>query len=135
MKIDGACLCGYVQYEAEVDPRRVALCHCTDCQTNSGSAMSWVVAVVEDRFALTAGTLKTFVKTADSGRRRVLCFCAECGTRIVAKPVEGEPGVLTLRAGSVRQRAELRPRANVWAQSAQTWLADLRELPNIDGQP
>ena len=89
MKVDGACLCGHVQYEAEVDPQRVALGHCVDCQINTGSATSWGVAVIEDRFELKAGTLKPFIETAESGRRRALGFCPECGTRIVSMPVEG----------------------------------------------
>lgn len=76
-----------------------------------------------------------FVKVAESGRRRVLGFCAECGSRIVAKPEAGEPGFLCLRAGSIRQRSELRPRVHVWARSAQPWLDELRGLPTIDGQP
>ena len=37
MKIEGGCHCGYIAYEAEVDPERVLICHCTDCQTLSGS--------------------------------------------------------------------------------------------------
>lgn len=134
MKVDGACLCGHVKYEAEVDPQRVALCHCTDCQINSGCAMGWVVAVVDDRIELKSGALKIFVKTAESGRRRALGFCPECGTRIVAKPVDGEEGITTLRAGSVRQRDQLRPRAQLWARSAQPWIDDLRELPKLDKQ-
>jgi hypothetical protein len=135
MKVDGACLCGHVHYEAEVDAKRVALCHCTDCQINSGCPMSWVVAVVDDRFQLTSGTLKTFVKTADSGRRRALGFCPECGTRIVSKPIDGEQGVISLRAGSLRQRDQLRPRAHIWASSAQPWVDELAALPRIDKQP
>lgn len=135
MKVDGACLCGHVEYEAEVDPRRVALCHCTDCQINSGSALGWVVAVVNDRFEVKRGQLKTFVKVAESGRRRVLGFCPECGTRVVSRPVEGEQGIISLRAGSVRQRAELRPRGHLWARSAQPWIDELSTLPKIDTQP
>jgi hypothetical protein len=135
MKVDGACFCGHVQYEAEVDPSKVALCHCTDCQINSGTVMGWVIAVVDDRFELKSGTLKTFVKTAASGRRRALCFCPECGTRIVAKPVDGEQGIISLRAGSVRQRAQLRPRAHLWARSAVPWVDELHQLPKLDQQP
>ena len=32
MKIDGACHCGEIRYEADVDPEKVALCNRTDCQ-------------------------------------------------------------------------------------------------------
>ena len=38
MKIDGGCHCGYITYTAEIDPETSGLCHCTDCQTLSGSA-------------------------------------------------------------------------------------------------
>ncbi len=37
MKIDGRCHCGYITYEAEIDPEKVMICHCSDCQTLSGS--------------------------------------------------------------------------------------------------
>jgi len=38
MIIDGGCHCGQFSYRAEVDPDTVIICHCTDCQTLSGSA-------------------------------------------------------------------------------------------------
>ena len=38
MKIDGACHCGFIAYEAEADPEMTGICHCTDRQTLSGSA-------------------------------------------------------------------------------------------------
>jgi hypothetical protein len=40
MKIDGRCHCGEITFEAEVDPDALNICHCTDCQTLSGSACS-----------------------------------------------------------------------------------------------
>ena len=38
MKIDGGCHCGHLAFEAEVDPERVSICHCADCQMLGGSA-------------------------------------------------------------------------------------------------
>ncbi|MEE9586606.1 MAG: GFA family protein, partial [Hyphomicrobiaceae bacterium] len=38
MKIDGSCHCGFIKYQAEVDPEGVYVCHCTDCQSISGGA-------------------------------------------------------------------------------------------------
>src|SRR6516164_2510748 len=38
MKIDGRCHCGEITFEGEVDPDALNICHCTDCQTLSGSA-------------------------------------------------------------------------------------------------
>lgn len=31
MRVTGACQCGAIRYEAEVDPQAVGICHCTDC--------------------------------------------------------------------------------------------------------
>jgi hypothetical protein len=40
MKVDGACHCGEIAYQAEVDPNTVGICHCTDCQTLAGVGLS-----------------------------------------------------------------------------------------------
>ena len=37
MQIDGQCHCGRVTYRADIDPERVSICHCTDCQALTGS--------------------------------------------------------------------------------------------------
>ncbi|MGK0170931.1 MAG: hypothetical protein ACI9W2_002659 [Gammaproteobacteria bacterium] len=37
MSIDGVCQGGQIKFRAEVDPGHVSICHCTDCQTLSGS--------------------------------------------------------------------------------------------------
>ena len=48
MKVDGACHCGELAYEAEIDPERIGVCHCVDCQilsayrcTGSASRAVW----------------------------------------------------------------------------------------------
>jgi hypothetical protein len=37
------CQCGYIIYEAEIDPEKLMIRHCSDCQTLSGSAFRTVV--------------------------------------------------------------------------------------------
>jgi hypothetical protein len=68
MHIDGACHCGSVTFTAEIDPSRVMVCHCTDCQVLSGSPFRAIVAASIERFAVN-GLTKSYVKTAQSGRR------------------------------------------------------------------
>ncbi len=134
MKIDGNCLCGHVTYEAEIDPERVIICHCTDCQTHSGTAYGVVAGIVGEKFRLLSGTLKTYEKIADSGTVRALTFCPECGTRIHAKTVGEGSSFFGLRVGTVRQRDKLKPSLQAWCQSAQDWVSDLRSIPQIDAQ-
>jgi hypothetical protein len=97
MKIDGCCHCGNIQYEAEVDPAGVVICHCTDCQTLSGSALRTVVPTIEGTFRLLSGAPKVYVKTGESGNKREQTFCPDCGTPIYSAP-GGGPKVVGLRS-------------------------------------
>ena len=133
MKIDGACLCGHITYEAEIDPARVAICHCTDCQTSSASAFRVGVLVRKDRFRLLSGTPTVYVKTAQSGHPRALSFCPECGTSLHgADPVD--PQWFSLRLGTARQRAELVPTVQIWCRSALPWLSGLESISKVETQ-
>jgi hypothetical protein len=82
MKVDGACHCKSIRYEAEVDPAKVVICHCTDCQTLSGSAFRTVVPTKEGTFNLLSGEAKVYVKTGASRNKREQTFCPECGAPI-----------------------------------------------------
>jgi hypothetical protein len=125
MHIDGGCHCGKIRYEADIDPEKVLVCHCTDCQVLSGTAFRTVVFVPEAEFTLLDGSLKTYVKTADSGNKRAMMFCPDCGTQIYATSPDGDNRLLGLRVGTARQRGELPPGKQVWCRSELDWLADL----------
>jgi len=130
MKIDGSCYCGRVTYTAEIDPGTITICHCTDCQTLSGSAFRTLAFAGERTFAL-SGAPKTYVKIGAGGSRRQLCFCAECGTPICSSPLGDEPKVYAIRVGTIRQRAELMPSSQIWFRSSQPWVPKLASIPTF----
>ncbi|MEE9481004.1 MAG: GFA family protein [Kiloniellales bacterium] len=134
MKIDGGCHCGNITYEAEVDPDQVAICHCTDCQTLSGSAYRTYVPASAETFRFLAGEPKTYIKTGESGAKRVQTFCPECGSPIYSTSVGEGPKVYGIRLGTVRQRDELVPKKQIWSRSAQHWVMDLRSVERIEKQ-
>lgn len=127
MQITGQCHCGAISFKATVDPKKVLVCHCTDCQRISGAPFRAVLPTpVED--VTISGTAKHYVKVADSGNRRAQAFCAECGTQLYATEAEA-PKVLNLRLGCVNERAELMPQKQMWGESAMPWLGQLHALP------
>ena len=132
MKIDGGCHCGKITYTAEVDPDKVGICHCTDCQTLSGTAFRVSVSAAKEAFQL-KGELKIYVKTAESGAKRAQAFCPECGTPIYATAAS-DPQVFNIRVGTARQRAELRPKAQGWYRSARDWVNDLQSIKQFAKQ-
>jgi len=132
MKIEGGCHCGKITYTAEIDPERVGICHCTDCQTLSGSAFRVSVAATKENFEI-KGTVKVYVKTAESGAKRAQGFCADCGTPIYATAANN-PQVYNIRLGTARQRDVLRPKGQGWYRSARSWINDLVSIPRFEKQ-
>ena len=133
MHVDGCCLCGYLSYEAEVDPESVLICNCRDCQVLAGSAFR-VTVFVTGGFKFLSGEPSTYVKIADSGSRRALAFCPRCGTSVYSKPADGAEGGFGLRVGSLRQRDSLTPRVQYWRRSAQSWIDHIGAIPAFDAE-
>lgn len=127
MKINGACHCGAVSFTAEVDPARVAVCHCSDCQVLSGAPLRAIVAADIAGFAL-QGRTQRYVKQAQSGNRRAQVFCPECGTPLYGAAAEN-PTQVVIRVGCIEQRALLRPSRQIWLHSAQPWIGELAGVP------
>jgi hypothetical protein len=127
MHINGACHCGAVSFTAEIDPVKVVICHCTDCQKLSGAAFRAIVPAFMENFHVT-GTTKTYVKVADSGARRAQFFCPECGTPLYGSAAEN-PTAVVIRLGCVEQRAQLTPTMQLYTHSAMPWVDDLSSIP------
>jgi len=129
MKIDGGCHCGYLKYEAEIDPERVGVCHCLDCKTFSGSGFRGFAPALEGTFKLLAGEPKRYVKTAASGNKNAMLFCPDCGTHICSTGAEPGSKFFGVRWETARQRDELRPKVQIFCRSAQEWVWDLNSVP------
>lgn len=57
---DGGCQCGAVRYRIVGTPLDLAVCHCTECQRQSGSAFGMSLAVAAPTFRLIAGSPRSF---------------------------------------------------------------------------
>src|SRR5262245_4421896 len=134
MRIDGGCHCGYVTYEAEAEPKRVHICHCTDCQKLSGSAFRTGIRVASESFRMISGEATIYVKTAESGRKSAQAFCPRCGSPIFASRAEKAPKVYNIRLGTVRQRDQFVPKAQFWSRSQLHWLPSLSSILKVEKQ-
>jgi hypothetical protein len=133
MKVDGRCHCGAITYEAAVDPERVGICHCTDCQMLTGSAFRVSVPAAAEDFVLRGPKPTVYIKTADSGTKRAHAFCSTCGTPIYATAAENAK-MYSLRVGALRQRAQLPPRRQIWCDSALPWSMNVEGVAKVDRQ-
>lgn len=119
--IEGGCLCGAVRYRVDSDtmPNCYA-CHCTDCQTQSGSAFGLQMPLFASMLAVEGELHKGERETAD-GVAVSYWACAKCGNRIYAEN-DARPGIVVLRAGTLDDSNTLVPRAHLWVKSRQPWI-------------
>jgi len=135
MKVTGSCHCGEIAFEADVDPGRVSICHCTDCQVLTGTAYRITVPTAAKDLRMLRGTPRVYLKTtADSGNVRRQAFCATCGTPIMAYADTDTPDAYGLRVGTLDQRAQLAPQRRIWCRSQLPWSQDVSAVPGVAGQ-
>lgn len=138
MKIHGSCSCGFITFDAEADPEKVAICHCTDCQSSTGTAFRTNVPVPGSTFTMLSGTPTIYVKTtAESGNPRAQAFCPKCGSPIYSTtPGDGPKASYVVRVGVLRERDQLSPKVQNWTRSARPWTTEIGALPrNEKGAP
>ena len=131
MKVEGACHCGRITFEGEVDPASVSICHCTDCQALSGSPFRTSILTSAEHFKLLSGSPRTYIKTAESGNQRVHAFCGDCGSPVFASAISNT-ATYTLRVGNLKQRDQLKPKKQIWFRSALDWFKDLSGVEKME---
>ena len=135
MRISGGCHCGAITIEGEADPERVSVCHCTDCQSRTGSAFGVSIQVPGNTFKMTGKPTTYVKKTAESGNSRLQAFCPTCGSSIYSTtPGEGQQAFYMVRVGILRESNELAPKRQNWFRSARNWVGDLASLPRNEKQ-
>jgi hypothetical protein len=106
------------QVSVEGKPFGLAVCHCTECQRQSGSASGMNLAVAPAAFKLRSGALKTFGVRCDSGRIKTCAFCPECGTRIYHQTANG----MSIKADTLDDTSWLKPDGHYWTSRKQSWV-------------
>ncbi|MGD0147130.1 MAG: GFA family protein [Xanthobacteraceae bacterium] len=135
MRIDGGCSCGAIKIEGEADPEKTQICHCTDCQTSTGTAFRVSIPVPGTTFKMTGQPNYYLKTTADSGKPRLQAFCGSCASPIYSTtPGEGVQPSYMVRVGILRQRDQLVPRRQNWFRSARSWVLNLDAVPKNEKQ-
>jgi hypothetical protein len=130
----GRCVCGAVRYRLTAEPFTLYACHCTDCQSQSGSAFRLSMPVARAAIELTAGEPEHAEYTPLGGRTKQAARCASCATWLWGEP-ERAPAVAILRPSTLDDRSWVEPVAHIWVRSAQPWVRIPAGVLTFDGQP
>src|SRR5437763_26368 len=121
--------------KCEAYPEKVNICHCTDCQTGTGSAFRVSVPIPGSVFKM-RGQPTNYVKTtSDSGNPRIQAFCPKCGSPIYSTtPGEGQQASYMVRVGILKERDQLAPQKQSWFRSARSWVTHMDAIPKNQKQ-
>lgn len=134
-KIAGGCLCGSVRYESDAEPLIVAVCHCTTCQKNSGSAFSLNLGMPAAAVTMAGADLMTYEdRSGASGKPFYRSFCGRCGSPLSGKG-DAYDGLLFLKAGTLDDPSWVRPTAHIWCAEKQPWVTIDGDVAQAPGNP
>jgi hypothetical protein len=119
LPLTGGCLCGACRYAVTAPPLMAYACHCTDCQTQSGSAFALTMLVSTEAFDL-SGALTTTNRTTPGGRSLDVSFCAACHVRLFARGT-ASPAFTSIRVGTLDDANWVQPIAQFYPGSALPW--------------
>src|SRR5262249_33653159 len=132
-QIIGGCLCGKVRYSADAEPIFTGVCHCRNCQKESGSAFAIVIGIPQSALSL-QGDLKMYQHKGDSGKAMFRRFCPNCGSTVMD---EGEalPGVVMVQVGTLDDPSWVKPTSQIYCDSAQPWVQLSGEMQRFAKMP
>lgn len=130
LPILGGCLCRAARYQLTGPPLLAYACHCTDCQTQSGSAFALAVVLKSETFSVTRGEIERVSRVTPMGRSLDVSFCAACRTRLHARATLSSE-FISLRAGTLDDARWVTPIAQFYTQSALPW-AVLEQVRQVE---
>jgi hypothetical protein len=133
--ITGRCLCGSVEYSADAEPVIQAVCHCTDCQRQTGSPFTVIVGVPRAALTVRGSTLASFATTGeDHGGDTQRNFCSACGSPVFSIAAVA-PELALIKAGTLDDASWLEPAVEVWTSSAQPWSPRFEHATHFERGP
>lgn len=131
---EGGCLCGAVRYRVTPTMRfQSYACHCTDCQTRTGSAFGLQLGVLAADIRV-EGPLLRGEHVQPSGAIAGIFACEKCLTRVYTDN-DRRPGIVNLRAGTLDDSRDIVPATHLWVSSKLPWVAIPVDSVAMDTQP
>ncbi len=122
MEAAGGCLCGALRYRFDTEAViAVANCHCTDCQSATGSGMATIIILPTDALHF-EGEPRLYTVVGSAGSHVSRGFCDNCGSPVISF-VEEDPSSRFIKAGSLDDASWVRVTTSFWVDSAQPWAA------------
>src|SRR2546423_8992001 len=124
MPVRGGCLCGLIEFEADLPFSRFVKCHCSRCRNATGSAFAANAYVLPHAFRWLSGEDKVTRFDLQLPAASRLRFC---GCPLPHATRSGREVIIP--AGSLRNDPGVSPTLDSCWQSRARWISELGNLP------
>lgn len=129
---EGGCTCGAVRYALTSEPMVVHCCHCTDCQTETGSAFVINAVIESDRVKLLAGTPNYVMTPSASGKGQEIARCPGCRVAVWSHYAASGRKSSFVRVGTLDRPGAMPPDVHIFTRSKLPWVVLPAGVPAFD---
>ncbi|WP_380879067.1 aldehyde-activating protein [Sphingomonas sp. DBB INV C78] len=127
----GGCTCGAVRYRMHGAPMFVHCCHCTKCQTETGSAFVINALIEADRVEVLSGAPESVMTPTESGRPHEIWRCPLCWTALWSS-YGGRTAIRFVRVGTLDEPGRLTPDIHIYTRSKLPWVRLPEGVPAVE---
>jgi len=121
-QLSGGCACGAVRYRVGGAPLIVHCCHCTSCQTETGTAFALNALYEADRVELIEGAPEPVITPSESGKGQTIWRCPACRVALWSNYGGAGDRIRFLRVGTLDEPARLPPDVHIYTRSKLSWV-------------
>jgi len=120
----GGCACGQVRYRMKAAPMIVHCCHCSWCQTQTGSAFAVNALIEAENVELLTGEVEEIATPSPSGKGQTIARCPTCRVALWSNyDMGGLRGrVRFVRVGTLDDPAQVPPDVHIFTTTKLPWV-------------
>jgi hypothetical protein len=119
---EGGCACGEVRYRVTGRPMFVHCCHCTSCQTETGSAFVINALFESNRVEPIQGSPQPVLTPSESGRGQQVWRCPTCRVALWSNYGGAVDNIRFVRVGTLDRPGDLPPDIHIYTRSKLPWV-------------
>jgi hypothetical protein len=130
--LSGGCACGEVRYRLTAAPMFVNCCHCTSCQTETGSAFVINALIESDRVETIEGAAEPVMTPSESGKGQQIWRCPTCHVALWSNYGGAKDALRFVRVGTLDTPGAVPPGAHIFTRSKLPWLRLPDDVPAFE---
>ena len=121
---DGGCDCGQLRYRITRPPFIVHCCHCSRCQTQTGSAFVINALIDATCVETVSGEKMEIISETPSGEGQIIVRCPDCKVAVWSHYFMGgiRRGICFVRVGTLDDPNRHPPDVHIFTQTKQDWV-------------